>query len=442
MAVRQFTTPDETQPPVGERLRKRTRSAFVLIGILLMGMLSLATVAQIGGAVIASGEVAVASSVKTITHPTGGILTSMAVREGDHVAQGQILMRFDTGVSRIGSESASTGLEQLLARRARLESEQLGASALHFPAQLTQSDAPDIQQIMRRETELFRLRRAQRDGASDLLTERVRQYDEQIRGLQAQIIAIEEQLELIEPELAGLRRLYERQLVTINRLNQMERTAVQFRGSKAALQSNIAEVRARISETREQIANLSIVQRSEAAGELATVSAQLNEQQVRLASASEAYQRSVIRAPQSGTVDRIAFTTVGSAVPANQPILELVPDRDDLVIEGRVRPQDIDRLHVDQDARITFSGLNRQTTPDVAGKVTFISPDIARDDRNGLPYYRIRVRLNPKSRGSAQAIRLRPGMPAEIFVQTGDRSVLSFLIKPLIDQIRYALRDE
>jgi HlyD family type I secretion membrane fusion protein len=270
----------------------------------------------------------------------------------------------------------------------------------------------------------------------------VQQYDQQIASYQAQIAAIESQMTLIEPELAGLRKLHDRQLVTINRLNEMERTAVQMRGSKAALESNIAEARARISEADEQILNVDKQIRSDAGTQLAEVVGQLNDQQVRVATTVDTVDRSEIRAPQSGVVDKIAFTTIGSAIPPGQPLLQIVPDRDNLVVEARIRPQDVDQVRVGQTARITFSGLNRQTTPDVPGKLIFVSPDLTADQRTGQSFYRIKVRIDAGALAKAPQIALKSGMPAEVFVQTGDRSILSYLLKPLFDQIRYSMRGE
>jgi HlyD family type I secretion membrane fusion protein len=438
-----FTTAGPADAPEhgSERLRKRTRLALILVGVLLFGFFGLAAVLQVGGAVIGTGDITVDSSVKTISHPTGGILTAMLVREGDHVEAGQELMRFDTSVSEVGSQSAASGLEQLLARRARLQAERDGAATLLFPPELTRSTSPQASDVMAREQRLFNLRREERRGTLSLLEERLRQFEGQIASYNAQIVAIDEQSRLIVPELKGLRDLYAKQLVTINRINQMERTAVQLDGSKAALQSNIAEARARIAETREQMLNISKTARSEAANELAQVVTQLSEQQVRSASASDTYARSVIRAPQSGTIDKIAFTTVGSAIPPAQPILQLVPDRDLLVVEAQMRPQDVDQVKLGQKARVVFSGLNVQTTPEIPGTVIFISPELTQDQHTGATFYRIRVQLDAKAMAAAPQISLKAGMPAEVFVQTGSRSILSYIIKPLIDQIRYALRE-
>jgi HlyD family secretion protein len=364
------------------------------------------------------------------------------VRDGDHVAKGQLLMRLDQGVSSVGAESAALGLEQLLARRARLEAERDGASSILFPPDLTAKADARASEAMARERQLFALRRRERDGSIALLNQRVRQYDEQIASYQAQIAAIESQMTLIEPELAGLRKLHDRQLVTINRLNEMERTAVQMKGSKAALESNIAEARAHISEANEQILNVDKQIRSDAGTQLAEVVGQLNDQQVRVATTTDTVDRSEIRAPQSGVVDKIAYTTIGSAVPATQPLLQIVPDRDTMIVEARIRPQDVDQVRVGQAARVTFSGFNRQTTPDISGKLIFVSPDLTSDQRTGQSYYRIKVRLDAGALARTPQIALKAGMPAETFVETGDRSILSFLIKPLLDQLRYSMRSE
>jgi len=433
---------DAEADPGAERLRRRARHAFILIGALVLGFFGLSAILQVGGAVVASGDIAVESNVKTVIHPTGGILKALMVRDGDSVAKGQLLLRLDQGVSAVGADSATLGLEQLLARRARLEAERDGALSILFPPELTTKTDARAREAMMRERQLFALRRRERDGSIALLRQRVQQYDEQIASYQAQIAAIESQMTLIEPELAGLRKLHDRQLVTINRLNEMERTAVQMKGSKAALQSNIAEARARISEANEQILNVDKQIRSDSGTQLAEVVGQLNDQQVRVATTADTVDRSEIRAPQSGVVDKIAYTTIGSAVPAGQPILQIVPDRDTLVVEARIRPQDVDEVRVGQSARITFSGLNRQTTPDVPGKLIFVSPDLTTDQRTGQSFYRIKVRIDPDALAKAPQIALKTGMPAEVFVQTGSRSILSYLLKPLFDQVRYSMRGE
>lgn len=423
------------------RMRGRSRKAFALVAALLLVLLALALMLNVAGAVIGVGEVTVETSVKTISHAEGGVLAQVMVRDGDHVDEGQELMRFDSSVSSIGSESAGLGLEQLQASRARLEAERDGSAVIRFPSALMASKDPAVIEALARERRLFALRQSDRKGALSLLGERVGQLEDQILSLEAQIEAIDAQARLIGPELDGLRRLYEKKLVTLGRINELERTAVQLQGSRAALTANIAEARGRISETREQMLNIEKTARSEAASELAQVVAQINDQSVRRASADNSFTRSVIRAPISGTIDKLAFATLGSAVPPNQPILQIVPDRDALIVAVRVRPTDIDQVRKGQKARVTFSGFDRQSTPDFYGQVIFVSADLSQDQHTGESFYRIKVRLDPATAPHSSRLALKPGMPAEVFIETGDRSILSYLIKPLMDQIRHAFRE-
>lgn len=431
----------EEEGDLRHRLRRRTRLAFAFVALLLLGLFGLAAILQVGGAVIGPGEVTVESRVKTITHESGGILTSLSVHEGDRVVEGQELMRFDTSVSGVGSAEASDTLARLLARGARLKAESDGSQTIVFPTELADRTDPAALELMARVRRLFDLRRQERDGVRALLSDRIEQYQQQVASYQAQIASVDEQLKLVEPELEGLRALYAKQYVTISRMNATERLASQLRGSRAALIANVAEARARISETREQMLNVDKTRRSEAADDLSRVLTDISNQQVRTASAADTFTRSVIRAPQAGTIDKLAYTTIGSAIPAGQPILQIVPDKDELVVTARIRPQDVDEVRVGQSVRVAFSGLNRQLTPDVSGKLVFVSPDIAQDQATGAGYYRIRVRLDPAELARNHELRLKAGMPAEVFVNTGNRSILSFLVKPLLDQLSYAFRE-
>lgn len=426
--------------PAG-RLRMRTRRTFLLIAALVFGLFGLAALLQVGGAVIGTGEIAVQSRVKVIVHPTGGVLEGVYVHEGDKVKLGQVLMRFDTSVSSIGASQARASVDELLARRARLEAERDGAAGIVFPAELAAGSDPTAQALIARERRLFELKRHERAGTRALLGERVRQAEEQIHSYQAQIAASHGETRLIEPELAGVRDLYNRKLVTITRRNQLERTAVELAGSRAALSANIAQSRANISEVREQMLNVDQTARADAATELAQVMTQINDQMVRRASANDTFDRSVIRAPQAGVIDKIAFNTIGSAVPAGQPILQIVPDTDRMIVEARISRADVDQLRVGQKARISFSSLNRQVTPDASGVVSFVAVEPTEDSRTGQSYYRIRVNLE---RGVAREVKVQlvSGMPVEVFVETGTRSILSYLLKPLNDQLSHAMRED
>ncbi len=418
----------------------QSRKAIKFVLFLFFGVFGLAALFPIEGAVIGSGQVAVESRVKTIAHPTGGVLSELLVRDGDRVEEGAILMRFDSSVLGPTARTANLSREQLLARRARLEAERDGQRKLTFPPELTANPNATKQEAMARESQQFNLRQREQAGTLALLNQRVAQYRQQIRSYNFQIDAANRQLALIQPELDGLRDLFKRGLVTVNRLNQMERTAVQLSAQTASLQANIAQTQAQISETREQILNASQSRRVEAAADLSLLLAQLNEQDMRIASASDSLDRSTIRAPQAGVIDKLAYSTIGSAVPAGQPIAQIVPDRDLLVIQGKVSPADVDQLSIGQEARVRFSTLDQQLSPEIDGKLTFVSAERTDDPNTGANYYRVRIEIGQDEINSIGGSGIRAGMPVEIFLQTGSRSMLSYVTKPFFDQLRYAMR--
>lgn len=421
-------------------LKKRTKRAFIYIGLLVALFLLSAIVFKVDGAVIASGQVAVESRVKLISHPTGGVLEELLVRDGSRVKGGDVLMRFNTSVSGPSSRFTDSGLDQLVARGARLEAERDNQSSVRWPAGFATRQDPSARTLREREATLFRIRRDERLGTRALLNERIVQFDQLIVSYNAQIDAAQRQMALIGPELDGLRGLYAKQLVTINRLNALERTAIELEGQIASYQANISQTRARIAETREQILNADQTVRSQAGAELAEVVRLMTDQQIRKAQATDTFTRSVVRAPQSGVIDKLQFNTIGSAVPAGQPLAQIVPDADTLIVEAKVNPGDIDEVLVGQAARVRLSTLNREMTPELTGKVTFVSAEAAVDDRTGFTYYRINVELDADEQDTRAAQQLKAGMPVEIFLSTGNRSILSYLVKPLIDHISHSFR--
>lgn len=421
-------------------IQAKQRAAKVALAVLVFGFGASAAFVPIGGAVVGSGRVGVESRVKRIAHPTGGIIAEILVANGDHVRKGDVLMRFDDTISSADAQLTTLSVDQLLAQRARLEAERLGASEISFPKQLAERDDPGARQAMADETKLFAIRRGEGSGLRAQLGARISQYNQEIAGYQAQISALRQQARLISPELKGVRELWGKGLVTINRLNQLERTSVDLQGGVGSLQANIAQTRARISEAREQMIQLGETRRSDAGTQLASVNATLNQQQVRSVSAGDTQTRSIIRAPHDGVVDKLAFSTIGDVVKAGETILEIVPDGDRLLVEAAVNPADIDQVRRGQRARIRFSAFNSTTTPEIAGRVKVVAPDLTTDPQ-GHSFYAVRVEVDPAQLAKEREVRLVPGMPAEVFIETGSRSMLSYVTKPLRDQLARAFRD-
>ncbi|MEM8724080.1 MAG: HlyD family type I secretion periplasmic adaptor subunit [Pseudomonadota bacterium] len=423
------------------RARKRTRTAMIAAGVLALLVIVGGALVPIGGAVIATAEVAPETRVKRIAHPTGGVISEILVRDGDQVEQGDLLLRLDTEVTAVSAEFSERSLAQLLAQRARLSAEIEERGSIRFPAELLRDDSDEARAAMAAEQRRFALNRSEQSSLRAQLSERVNQLGRQIDGYNAQIASLEQQQALIKPELEMLRDMHTKGYVTIRRLNEMERTAIDLDGNIGALQANIAQSNAGIAQANEQRIQIGQTARAEAGAELAQVEAAINEQRVASASAGDQFDRSEIRASYAGTVDKLAYSAVGEVVRPAETIVEIVPQDDALVFNGLVLPSDIDRVAVGQSARIRLSAFNQATTPELEGEVIFVSADPVTDEAAGARLFRVRVVLREEAKAVAGGIELVSGMPAELFIETGSRSMLSFVTKPLVDQFARAFRD-
>lgn len=422
-------------------LARSLRLGLITVAALVFGVFGLAAIVQIAGAVVAFGEVSAESRTKKIAHPTGGVIADVLVHEGDRVRKGQPLIRFDTRVSGAAADLSGASLEQLLARRARLTAERDGLGTIAYPAELTRAPSPRAQEAMAEEDRLFRLRRGARAGQQAQVEERIRATQQEIGSLQAQLAAAHRQSALIEPERAGMKKLWAKGLATLGRVNQLERTAVDLEGGAASLSAQIAQARARIAELRQSAIQIDQQARSDAGVELADVLAKLNDQQVRTVAADDTLDRGVVRAPADGVVDKLAFSTIGGVVPPAETIMEIVPDADRMVVEAKVGIADIDQLHLGQPAMLRFSAFNLQTTPEIAGTLVRIAAERTNDERTGSAFYTVRLKVDDGQLRRLGGLKLVPGMPVEAYIRTGDRSLLSYVTKPLRDQLSRSFRE-
>lgn len=423
------------------RLAQRRRRAFVWIAVLVFGFGLAAAVIPIGGAVIGTGQLGAETRIKRIAHPTGGIIKAVLVENGQHVRAGDVLMRLDTTVTNADVDLTGRTVSQLLAQRARLEAEQVEAARIQWPQQLLADRSDGAKRAMADETRLFALRRNEGASLRAQVQARIVQFNEEINGYRAQIASLRRQQALIEPERRGVRELWEKDLVTINRLNQLERTQAEMTGSIGALNASIAQAQGRIAEARQQIVQVGESRRSEGGTQLAQINSALNEQQLRSVSAVDQQSRKEIRAPYDGVVDKMHFTAAGDVIQPAETIMEIVPDRDRLIVEGAIGPGDVDQVHIGQPARIRFTAFDATSTPEVRGKVIFVAAERTVDQATNSNYFAVRVQLDNADLAKKGNFKLRSGMPAEIFIETGSRSMLSYLTRPLADQMARAFKD-
>jgi HlyD family secretion protein len=424
-------------------MRRHLLVAVVVVSILIVGVGGWGATAVISGAVVASGSLVVDSNVKKVQHLTGGIVGELRVRDGDRVRAGDIVVRLDETVTRASLAIISKGLDELMARKARLESERDGSDTIVFPAQLLAGASdPDRAAAMDSERKLFNLRRTARSGQKAQLQERIAQLQEEISGLTAQQNSKAKEIGLIERELAGVRELWKQNLVQLTRLTALEREAARLDGERGQLIAAAAQAKGKIAETALQILQIDQDIASDVAKELREVDGKIGEFIERKVAAEDQLKRIDIRAPQDGTVFQLAVHTVGGVITAGDPIMLIVPEADNLSVEAKVNPQDIDQLQLNQKATLRFSAFNVRTTPEIEGIVTRISADTSSDQRTGQSYYTIRIAMAADQLERLGDVKLLPGMPVEAFVQTGDRTMLSYLVKPLHDQFMRAFREK
>jgi HlyD family secretion protein len=429
--------------PMRRSMRRHLVAAIVVVLVLVIGVGGWAATAVISGAVVASGSVVVDSNVKKVQHPTGGIVGELRVRDGDRVHAGDVVVRLDETVTRANLAIVTKGLGEMMARKARLESERDGLDTITFPAQLlAEAGDPDRAAAMDSERKLFDLRKTARSGQKAQLKERTAQLGEEITGLAAQQNSKAKEIALIDRELAGVRELWKQNLVQLTRLTALEREAARLDGERGQLVAAAAQAKGKIAETALQILQIDQDLASDVAKELRDVDGKIGEFVERKVTAEDQLKRIDIRAPQDGSVFQLAVHTVGGVITAGDPIMLIVPEADNLSVEVKVNPQDIDQLQLNQKAILRFSAFNARTTPEIEGIVTRISADTSTDQRTGQTYYTIRISMPVEQIERLGNVKLLPGMPVEAFVQTGDRTMLSYLMKPLHDQVMRAFREK
>ena len=272
------------------------------------------------------------------------------------------------------------------------------------------------------------------------MRERIIQSEQEAINIEAQIKSVDAQRTLIEKERKGVQELYNKGYVTITRYNQTERTALDLEAQADGLRAQLAQSRARLAEIQQQDSQIDKDFRSEAGNELASLNAQMGDMQSQAATTADQHRRNEIRAPYDGVIDKLAFATVGAFLPPSQVMLEIVPDSDRNLVEVRIQPQDIDQIRIGQNATLHFSAFNLQTTPTIPGKVEWISAEKSVDQTTGMTYYQAHIGVEEKDFDKLDGLKVKIGMPVEAYIETGSRTILSYLLKPLVDQAMRAFR--
>lgn len=435
--------PEPTEQDVLARaMRRQTWAGTLVVGLLLSGVASFSTMASISSAVIAPAVVAVAGHPKKVQHLEGGIVSTLQVRNGDAVQAGAILVQLDDTEATANLEIIRRKIDEYNALRKRLKAEIDGALEAPPPSEaVLASGGLDVREIWDDQARIFTARREARTGRENQLNERIAQLQQVTIGLQAQQTSLARQMALIEDELNGLEELEAQQLVAKTKIASVRREAARLAGEHSQHQAEIAKTNVQVSEIKLQIAEHRQQFLSETLAELRDVDAQLAESREKDIALSARLSRMTIVAPQAGVVHKLTAHTVGGVVAPGDVIMEIVPQEDELLFEGRLDPAYVDQVAVGQQAGVRLVALDQTKTPEVEGSVTAIAPDVRSDGPNSPPYYAITVRLEPEVERQLPA-RLVPGMPVELLIKGQDRTVLNYLVKPLADRIAHTFREQ
>lgn len=432
----------------GERQRAGRQSfglrGHVIVGsalalLLVLGCGGWAASAALNGAVVTQGAVKIDQNLKEVQHRDGGIVQSIAVRQGDRVEQDQVLFRLDDVQTRTELSIIRSQLAENLGRKARLVAERDNLPVVSYPPEIA-ALSDDADHIREGETRLFTGNKANRDSRKEQLEISIVQSGEEIRGLEARQVAKIEEVRLVELERGKYLNLFEKGFIDGVKVFNINREWARLLGERGEIDATLARAKLRISDARLQIIAIDETARTEAQRELRQVEAKLSELSDRRIANEDRLARMDIRAPIAGTINELMIFTVGGVITPAARLATIVPQSARLMVEVRIAPNDIDQVHVGQTARMRFSAFNRNTTPEVSGKLAHISPATTKDPVNGQSFYVGEVQIED-AEIALGVRRLLPGMPVEVFIATEDRTALSYLLKPLMDHAERVFRE-
>lgn len=414
--------------------------------ILLLGFGGLGTwaaLAPLKSAAVAPGVVKVAGERKTVQHLEGGIIKDILVEEGDHVEQGQVLIRLDDTQSRAAAQLFEGQYDALVAKAARLLAERDGAEEITFPeGLLSRADDPQIKSLLAGEQKLFETQHEAITGQINVLKQRIKEYKNEIVGLQAQESSAKKQLATIQEELDSAKAIYEQGIYDKPRYLALQRGSARLEGEIGEHAATIAQTKQKIGETELQIIDSKNQQLHKVSQELQSVQTKTFDLEERLNAATDRLTRIEVNAPSAGTIVAMRFHTVGGVIPQGATILDIVPSDGNLIIEVKINPQDIDVVHAGLQAQVQLTAYSMRNTPTLPGEVVYVSADRFTSQQNGRSYYLARIQIAQEALAEFPHITLQPGMPANVQIVIGERTALEYLIKPLKDSLNNAFLEE
>jgi HlyD family type I secretion membrane fusion protein len=426
--------------------RRFVRLGTIAVGVTFGGLLLWSVFAPLSSAVVATGQVAVESSRRTIQHPEGGVVSEILIEEGDRVKAGDPLIRIENRAPSANVRVLTEQLAEGIARLARLLAERDGLETIPDDS-LAFKMAPgdlDFAANLESQESLLSARVSARATELALLKERARQQERRIEGYRTQLKSLAAQKALITEELDGVKKLNAEGYAPVTRVRELERASESLAGDQGRLTAAIAEAQSVIAESRLEAERLTQQYRIDAAREAQDLQIEVASIVEKRAAAVDTLGRTVLKAPDDGMVLGLRIRTIGGVIAPGAPLMDIVPSNDGLVVRARIAPSEVDRILPGQSAMVRFSAFNQRTTPEAKGSVLRISADALYDESTGASFYEVTISLPPDDelRRVLNGQALLPGMPAEAFIATGSRPAISYLLSPLTDAFSHAMREE
>lgn len=427
-----------------DRSRRAIMTGILACTVLVGAVGGWMVTAKLSGAVVTHGNVVVATALRSVQHSDGGIVGEILVNNGERVRAGDVVLSLDDKLLRANLALVDDQLVALDARLARLTAERDGSDDLVLSQELqSRSEEPEVITALAAQEAVLEAARLTRAGQVAAYEEQVAQLHQQITGLQEQRAATDKQVTLIDHELSGLETLFEKGLTPETRITALKRERFALLGSSGSYTSQMAVARGKISETRLAILQLEKGFREKVMNEISSLMPELSQLKERRSTADLQLARIEVRAPVDGIVHELAVHTVGGVVMSGEMLMQIVPDADNLVVTAMVAPQDINHVSVGQDAALVIGAFDQKVVPRLDGMVSFVSPDLKTDEKTGAALYEVRIALGDSAvtELAERDLALLPGMPAEVYISTSDRTVAEYLAEPLAKQIRTTFRE-
>ncbi len=427
--------------------RVRTRSSGIALAgygviIAVCGSFGIwAATAPLAEATNAPGITTVAGANTIVQHLDGGVVKAVLAMEGDRVKRGEPLLALDSTLAESQLSRLSRQLLALQIKAARLASERDGAATMALPA-TADPTSPATAAILEAETKEFSARLARFNAENEILAQRIGSLKEAVRGLRAQKHAADGQILLISSEADRKKGLLDKGLTNRSEYSELLRSNAGLVGQAGQIEAQIASTIIQLAEAAQQIQRQTTSRVEQAASELNETSASMADIEEQIVTARAVLHRMTVRAPADGIVIRSTVTSTGAVIMPGAALMEILPTDAELIVEARVKPEEVDKVHLDQPARMRFRSLNARTTPEIAGKVYYVSADRLSDSKTGQPYYAVRLKIAGDAQNAVPLGELIAGMPVDSSIATGQRTFLQYLAQPMLESLSKAFAEE